>query len=117
MSYLIDTSCISELTRSNPDQNVLSGFSNHDESGMYLSVITIGEITKGTEKLPESKKKSQLRHWVYHDLKERFNYRIIDLSMPKVVKWGRVLANSEKAETPMPAVNALIAATALVHEI
>ena len=117
MSYLIDTCCISEVTRPNPDPNVLSWFSGHDESEMYLSVITIGEITKGTEKLPDSGKKSQLHHWVNHDLKERFNYRIIDLTMPEIVKWGRVLANCEKAGTPMPAVDALIVATALVHDL
>ena len=57
MSYLIDTCCISELVKKKPNQNVVKWFSDQDELSMYLRVITFGELRKGIEKLPDSKKK------------------------------------------------------------
>lgn len=52
MSYVIDTCCISELAKPSPDENVVRWFSDQNEMDLYLSVITIGEIRKGIEKLP-----------------------------------------------------------------
>ena len=38
------------------------------------------------------------------------------MSLPEVNQWGKVLAGAEKMGTPLPAIDALIAATALVHD-
>jgi len=117
MSFLIDTCCISELTKKHPDRNVMSWFSSHDETEMYVSVITFGELIKGVEKLTESKKKVELNQWINNDLKQRFRNRILDISMTEVKKWGEILAECENKGTPIPAIHALIAATARVHDL
>lgn len=117
MSFLIDTCCISELTKKHPNRNVVSWFSCHDETEMYVSVITFGELIKGVEKLTASKKKGELNQWINNDLKQRFRNRILDISMSEVKKWGEILAMCEKKGTPVPAIDALIAATALVHDL
>ncbi len=83
---------------------------------MYLSVIAFGELVKGVEKLSASKKKAELMHWVDNDLRQRFRNRIPDISMAEVKKWGEVLAGCERKGTPIPAIDALIASTALVHD-
>lgn len=115
MSYLIDTDCISELMKPKPDPNVLNWFSDHEELSMYLSVITFGKLRKGIEKLPISAKKSKLNRWVNEDLAHRFEERIIVVSIAEVNTWGHLLEKAEKAGTPLPAIDALIAASALVH--
>jgi len=115
MSYLIDTDCISELMKPKPHPNVLNWFSDHEELSMYLSVITFGELRKGIEKLPASAKKRKLNHWVNEDLANRFKERIIIVSIAEVNTWGQLLAKAEKAGTPLPAIDTLIAASALVH--
>ncbi len=117
MSYLIDTCCISELTKSDPDKNVIRWFSDHDEVDLYLSVITFGELRKGIEKLPSSKRKQRLTHWINEELLHRFKNRVIDITLTEVNQWGKVLAKAEKMGTPMPAVDALIAATAIAHDL
>lgn len=117
MSFLIDTCCISELTKKHPDQKVISWFSSHDETEMYVSVITFGELIKGVDKLSASKKKVELNQWINNDLKQRFRNRILDISMTEVKKWGEILAVCENRGTPIPAIDALIAATALVHDL
>ena len=115
MSYLIDTCCISELVKKKPNPNVLKWFAGQDEFSMYLSVITFGELRKGIEKLPESKKKKELNQWVKEDLNHRFKNRVININMEEVNRWGKILATAEKNGKALPAIDSLIAATAQVH--
>lgn len=117
MSYLIDTCCISELVKKKPNQNVVKWFSDQDELSMYLSVITFGELRKGIEKLPDSKKKKELNRWVKEDLNHRFKNRVLSINMEEVHKWGEILATAEKNGNPLPAIDSLIAATAQVHDL
>lgn len=115
MSYLIDTCCISELAKSEPDKNVVQWFSDHNELDLYLSVITFGELRKGAEKLSSSKRKRRLNHWINENLLHRFNNRVLNITLAEVNQWSKVLARAEKMGTPLPAIDALIAATALIH--
>lgn len=116
MSYLIDTCCISELVKKKPNPNVAKWFADRDELSMYLSVITFGELRKGIEKLPDSKKKKELNRWVKEDLLHRFKNRVLNINMEVVYKWGEILAAAEKHGRPLPAIDSLIAATSLVHD-
>jgi predicted nucleic acid-binding protein len=81
-----------------------------------LGVITFGELQKAIEKLPSSKRKRRLSHWINEDLLHRFKNRALDITLAEVNQWGKVLAKAEKMGTPLPAIDALIAATALVHD-
>jgi len=117
MSFLIDTCCISELIKKKPNPNVLKWFTDQDEFSMYLSVITFGELRKGIEKLPDSKKKKELNQWVKEDLNSRFKNRILSINMEEVNRWGKILATAEKKGKPLPAIDSLIAATAQVHNL
>ena len=117
MSYLIDTCCISELVKKKPNPNVLKWFADQDEISMYLSVITFGELRKGIEKLPDSKKKKELNQWVKEDLYHRFKNRVFNINMEEVNRWGKILATAEKNGKPLPAIDSLIAATARVHDL
>src|SRR5699024_11389075 len=102
MSYLIDTRCISELAKSDPNENVIQWFSDHNELDLYLSIITFGELRKGIEKLPPSKKKRRLNHWINEDLLHRFKNRALDITLIEVNQWGHVLAKAEQRRTPHP---------------
>lgn len=117
MSYLIDTCCISELVKKKPNPNVVKWFADQDELSMFLSVITFGELRKGIEKLPDSKKKKVLNRWVKENLNQRFKNRVLKITFEEVNKWGKILAATEKDGRPLPAIDSLIAATALVHDL
>jgi hypothetical protein len=49
--FLLDTSVISELVKPEPDANVVRWIEDTDESILFLSVIIIGEIRNGIERL------------------------------------------------------------------
>ena len=117
MNYLLDTCVLSELIRENPDVNVVTWISGTPETSMYLSVLTIGDIHKGIEKLPESKKKDRLHKWVNSDLCIRFKNRILDLDLDVSTKWGQIQGKAEQVGKPMPIIDGLIAATALSHDL
>jgi len=117
VKYLLDTCVLSELIKKNPSPKVIKWVSKIDENDLFLSVLTIGEIHKGVEKLPESKKKDELHQWVNYDLKERFRNRIIDFDLKAATVWGKIQAHSELSGKAMPAIDGRIAATGIAYDL
>jgi predicted nucleic acid-binding protein len=117
MKFLLDTCLISELAKVKPDKRVIDWLTNENETNFYVSVLTFGELHKGIEKLPESRKKEDLHIWVENDLKERFRNRIIGVDLNIFSIWGKVQGIAEGKGRPMPAIDALIAATGIAHDL
>jgi predicted nucleic acid-binding protein len=117
MKYLLDTCVVSELIKKNPDKKVLAWLACKEESHLFLSVLTFGEIHKGIEKLVKSKKKKTLHNWVKFELQERFENRIIDFNLEVAATWGRIQAFSEAKGKAMPTVDGQIAATGLTYNL
>ncbi len=115
MSFLLDTAVVSELVRKDPSAPVLKWIGNQDEASLYLSVLTIGELEKGIARLPASARRSRLLTWVRRDLAERFGGRLLPVDMRTAARWGAITGESEKRGRPLPVIDCLIAATALVH--
>jgi len=113
VNYLLDTNVISELIAKKPAPEVLNWVENIDQESIFLSVITIGELKKGIEKLPDSRKKKTLVAWLENDLLVRFGGHIISLDLPVLLTWGSMVAELELNGTPLPAINSLLAASAL----
>lgn len=113
MNYLIDTCVVSELSSRQPNPAVVAWVDGIDDERMFLSVITIGEVKRGVEKLPESVRKKVLDDWLNHDLLVRFEGRILSVDAPVMLAWGTLYASLERVGRPMPAIDSLIAAQAL----
>jgi tRNA(fMet)-specific endonuclease VapC len=92
---------------------VLEWIDSMDSDGVYLSVITIGELTKGIEKLPNSKRKLELSDWMENELLVRFQDKIVTLDVDILVHWGKMFARLEAKGRTLPAMDSLIAASAL----
>jgi toxin FitB len=80
---------------------------------LHLSVITIGEIRKGIERLPASPRKTVLQEWLEDQLLLRFSERIVPMDTPGMLRWGLLTADIEAKGRPMSAMDSLIAASAL----
>ncbi len=113
MKYLLDTNVISELVAKQPNPHVVQWIDTLDSDSVYLSVITIGELRKGIEKLPDSKRKDTLRMWLHDDLLVRFSGRILLLDIPVILTWGEMIGQLERAGQPLPALDSLIEALAI----
>ena len=97
MNYLLDTNIISELISKTPNNKVTDFILNLDEKNLYLSVITIGEIKSGIEKLDNGRKKEKLLHWSENDLLVRFHNRIIDIDIEVMLQWGITTTQLKKS--------------------
>lgn len=117
MNYLLDTCVISEMTKKDPSRNVTGWISEIEESHLFLSVFSIGEIQKGIEKLSSGSRKEELSNWVTYDLTERFRNRIIDFDLHTAEAWGKIQAQSELKGNALPAIDGLIAATGISHDL
>jgi predicted nucleic acid-binding protein len=117
MNYLLDTCLILELAKSEPHKKVFDWVLSENETSFYLSVLTFGELHKGVEKLSKSNKKEALRIWIEDELKKRFQNRVIGIDMRVSVIWGKIQCIADKRGKPMPAVDSLIAATGIAHDL
>jgi toxin FitB len=115
--FLLDTNCISELIRSRPEPRVLDWMRAADESLLYLSVLTLGEIRKGAAILPQSKRRTHLESWLEIDLQVRFSGRILGIDNAVSDRWGWLTAEAERKGNPLAAIDGLLAATALHHNL
>lgn len=79
---------------------------------LYLSVLTLGELRKGIEALPESARKRRLADWLDVELPGFFAGRVLPIDARVADRWGHLLA---QAGRPVPAIDSLLAATALTH--
>ena len=112
MNYLLDTCVISELVGAKPNRRVTAWVDGQDEASIFLSAITIGELTKGIARLPQSKKRAQLQEWLTNDVARRFDGRILAVDVGVATAWGELLGRNERTGVKLPVMDSLIAATA-----
>jgi len=117
VKYLLDTCLLSELVKKKPNSGVVRWLDKADESALYLSSLTIGELQRGISKLPDNPRKETLQAWVNNDLASRFEGRILDIDTEVAKAWGVMQGTGEQKGVVLPAIDSLIAATAIVHKL
>ena len=115
--FLLDTNIISELVKPKPEANVTEWVENTDESLLYLSVLTLGEIRRGIAALPESRRRATLEAWLDKDLRARFEGRIMVIDQEVADRWGLLTAAARNSGIVLPVIDGLLAATALEHNL
>jgi predicted nucleic acid-binding protein len=114
MSYLLDTNVISETVRRKPDPAVIEWLTRTPDDALYVSVLTLGELRRGVERLGDGRRRERLRIWLEHELAGWFGERVIPIDTAVADRWGRLLGQIRR---PMPSIDSLLAATALHHEL
>ena len=112
--YLIDTNVISELRRREPEPRVVRWFEQRPARQLFLSVLTLGEIRRGVERLDEGERQQALRAWLEQELPAFFSGRLLPIDEAVAQSWGRLMAEMGR---PLPAIDSLLAATALEHNL
>ena len=111
MRYLLDTNVVSEPRRRSPDANVLAWLRHSDPAALYISVLTLGEIAKGTESLlrRDPIAGQSLAAWL-DGLRRDYADRLIAIDAEVAEAWGRF-----SAVRALPVIDGLLAATASAH--
>lgn len=111
MTYLIDTNVISEVRKRRPDPHVLTWWDSVESEQIFISILTIGEIRLGIERLrrKDGDQATMIERWL-NGLKTSYHDRIVGIDARTAEEWGRL-----NAPDPVPVIDGLLAATARVH--
>jgi predicted nucleic acid-binding protein len=115
--FLLDTNVVSELVKAKPEPRVAAWIEATDESLLYLSVLTLGEIRKGIVALADAARRVRLEAWLDHDLAIRFSGRILPIDLGVADRWGRIGGSAAAKKSPIPVIDTLLAATALHYDL
>ncbi len=110
--YLVDTNVISEVRRQDRcHPKVRQWFAKVDTSTIYLSVLVLGEIRAGAERVRERNpaRAAELDGWL-KQVTQKHKRRILDVDYEVARLWGWM-----KGRFQVPVVDGLLAATAQVH--
>ncbi len=114
MSFLVDTNVISELRKGRrANAKVRAWMESIDDVALHLSVLVIGELRQGVERLRrrDPVAAANLDRWL-HELAQSHADRILPVDAAVADRWGRL-----NVPDPISAVDGLLAATALVHSL
>lgn len=117
MKYLLDTCVVSEFANLRPNGRVVEWLQRQEPDSLHLSVVTIGELAKGIAKRGDDGRARRLESWLRTDILGSFADRILPVGREVALEWGRIYGAAERIGKKRPAVDALIAATAVVHQL
>ncbi len=116
MGFLIDTCLISELRRPTPSESVRAWFQICEESNLFISALSIGEIKYGIQRLPDGSKKDDLQTW-FNQIVDSFSNRILPVNEQICISWALMKAAAESKGFQLPVIDGLLAATAKEHNL
>ena len=117
MSFLLDTTVVSEWMKPLPNPGVIRWLAEVDEDRVYLSVMTLAELRYGTEPLASGARKSRLEAWLHEELLLRFEGRLLIIETAIADAWGRIMSRCSVVGKPIGVMDAFFAATAEVHAL
>jgi len=115
--YLVDTNVISEVRKKSKANKGVQAFFKQaikDETRLFMSVVTVGELRRGLESIRyrgDARQASQLEKWLVALLSE-YQDHILDINQDIAQLWGRL-----RVPHPESALDKQIAATALIYEL
>jgi toxin FitB len=113
--FLLDTVTLSEPRRPTPAPGVMRFFDREPSHFLFTSVIVLGEVRRGAMLQRDGAYRERLSAWIKVDLAPAFAGRILPVTAEVADTWGRIRADTAHRGEPVPPIDALIAATALVH--
>ena len=111
MTFLLDTNVVSEIRKPRPDPKVQAWLASAPEADLYLSVLVVGEIRQGVERLRrrDPARAAPYEAWLA-GLRRHFADRLVPITADVCEEWGRL-----NVPDPLPVVDGLMAATAKVR--
>jgi toxin FitB len=111
MTLLLDTNVVSELRKRQPDPNVLAWYATVSSADLFLSVLTIGEIRLGIERLRRNDpaQADTIEHWL-RGLHSGYQDHLINVDAAVGEEWGRM-----NVPDPLPVIDGLLAASAKIR--
>jgi predicted nucleic acid-binding protein len=110
--YLLDTNIVSELRKPRPNPKVVAWLLDVEDSDLHLSAVTVGEIQAGIEvtRTQHPAKAEELEAWA-DQVADSYNVLAMDAACFR--RWAKLMHRQSTTIYE----DAMIAATALVHDL
>lgn len=112
---LIDTNIISEMMKPSPDANVLNWIDGQEVAKLFISTVTLAEISYGLNVLPSGKRRESLEFAFDSAILKAFTGRILPFDESAAHHYGKIMGYRKKLGKPLGVPDGQIAAIALVN--
>ncbi|HXC25147.1 MAG TPA: type II toxin-antitoxin system VapC family toxin [Gemmatimonadaceae bacterium] len=115
--YVLDTMVLSELNKPKADRHVIRWVEETEETLLYVSVLTLGEIRQGISAHASGARRDKLQRWLEATLRPWFAGRILAVDDDVADRWGDINGTLRARGIIIPVIDGLLAATALHHNL
>lgn len=114
---LLDTNVVSELMDRRPAETVLSWLDDQETGLLFVSVITLAEISYGLNALPAGRRRKSLEASFDQFVATGFSHRILAFDQEAAWAYGEIMAHRRRRGRPMSALDGQIAAIAKTNHL
>jgi toxin FitB len=94
--WLLDTNVVSELRKPKPDSKVINFIAAQPGEMLFVTDVTLAEITYGIEQLGDAARRTDLRLWLERNLRPLFAGRILAVTEDVIVRWKTMVVEGQK---------------------
>ncbi len=115
MMIIVDTNVVSEMMKPFPSQSVISWLDHQEATKLFITTITIAEISYGINVLSEGNRRKILENAFAMALNEAFKHRILTFDEIAAHEYGKIMSRRKKLGRPFSVPDGQIAAIACIH--
>lgn len=112
---LLDTNIISEMMKPSPSEKVVYWIDQLDSARLFISTITIAEISYGVNALPNGDRRDLLEDAFSKAIMDAFKHRILSFDESAAHQYGKIMALRKERGRPLSVLDGQIAAIASVN--
>ncbi len=101
--------------KSSPAPEVIHWLDQQDSTQLFITTITIGEISYGLNALPQGNRRTELEDAFCNVVSEAFKYRLLPFDEPSAHHYGNIMAKRKKNGQPLSMADGQIVAIAYTH--
>ena len=117
MNWLIDTNVLSELHKARPNSAVSKFIEAQPVESLFVTDITLAEITYGIGLLAQSERRAAIQSWLDEDLRPFFKGRILGADEEVWLRWKELHAIARQKRDAFPQPDMVIASIALTRHM
>lgn len=115
--WLLDTNVVSELRKPKPDPNVINFIAAQPGEALFVTDVTLAEITYGIEQLGDAVRRADLHLWLERNLRPLFAGRILAITEDVLVRWKTMVVEGQRRGHTFGQPDLFIAAIAALQDL
>ncbi len=115
MRYLLDKTILTDAAAPAKHPGLAAWLEKQPADDCAISALTVGELRFGIERLPRGRRRETLKYWIDDALLPRFAGRVLAVDAGVTEAWAQLRSLGEQTGRPLPVLDGLLLATALVN--